>query len=303
MKSGKSMHIDSNGRLPLAVDDFIGESVAVLGKSGSGKSNTVAVIVEELLAQGVPVCVVDIAGEYYGLKEKFKLFSIGNSIYPEHMDSQDMSLESVPKAAVRSYQNAVSVILDVSGYRKTAREEFLLGYLEALWQVSLKSRHPYVLVVEEAHNYIPQRGTTPLTDIFATMAVEGRKRGISCIIATQRVAKVDKDVLSQCGISFLHKVSQAADLKTYYDVIPRTRAQVRDVIGKQKPGDAYVLFGESAQSHRIRVRTTPHGGRTPTMDDLPENRGVNSIDDLVGYQMEMPGMKVVGTVSMYGGSS
>jgi DNA helicase HerA-like ATPase len=58
--------------LELAVADLIGQRIAVLGISGSGKTNTVAVLAEELLLQ-LPMTIVDIEGEYFGLKEKFDL--------------------------------------------------------------------------------------------------------------------------------------------------------------------------------------------------------------------------------------
>ena len=47
------MNIDVNRMLKIGVDELLGESVAVLGIKGSGKSNTAAVLAEELLSAGV----------------------------------------------------------------------------------------------------------------------------------------------------------------------------------------------------------------------------------------------------------
>ena len=44
------------------------EAIAVLGRRGKGKTNTAGVIVEELIGLGVPVCVVDTVGVWWGLR-------------------------------------------------------------------------------------------------------------------------------------------------------------------------------------------------------------------------------------------
>jgi len=66
-----TLNLDTNNILNLQTQDLIGRCVAVLGISGSGKTNTAAVLVEELLSSGVPMTIVDIEGEYWGLKEKY----------------------------------------------------------------------------------------------------------------------------------------------------------------------------------------------------------------------------------------
>jgi DNA helicase HerA-like ATPase len=48
-----------------------------LGKSGSGKSNSASVVVEELLDDGYPVLIVDVDREYFGLKEEYELLHLG----------------------------------------------------------------------------------------------------------------------------------------------------------------------------------------------------------------------------------
>mgnify|MGYP001626403887 FL=1 len=73
---------------------------------------------------------------------------------------------------------------------------------------------PMILILEEAHNYIPQQGKSISSDILRTIASEGRKFGLGLGIISQRPAKVDKNVLSQCSTQVILKVTNPNDLKT-----------------------------------------------------------------------------------------
>ena len=42
--------------------------IAVLGKTGSGKSNLAKTIAEDLLARGARICVIDPTGTWWGLR-------------------------------------------------------------------------------------------------------------------------------------------------------------------------------------------------------------------------------------------
>ena len=87
-------------RIPVGVDGYDLPVVDVLtgrgfitGKSGSGKSNTASVVVEQLLENGFPCLIVDTDGEYYGLKERFEMLHVGADeecdlqVGPEHAKS------------------------------------------------------------------------------------------------------------------------------------------------------------------------------------------------------------------------
>ena len=66
-------------------------------------------------------------------------------------------------------------------------------------------KHPWVLVLEEAHNYArpprvdEQRGQTLSRLAFERIAKEGRKFGFSLIIASQRPSEISQTIISQCA--------------------------------------------------------------------------------------------------------
>ena len=83
----------------ISADVFAGKCAAILGIRGSGKTNTAAVIIEELLSAGYPMAIVDIDGEYWGLKEEFDVITVGAS---SHVDFRVSSAQGEPSLPSRS---------------------------------------------------------------------------------------------------------------------------------------------------------------------------------------------------------
>jgi len=72
----------------------------ITGKSGSGKSNTASVVAEKLLDNGFGLLIVDIDGEYYGLKEEYEILHVGGD---EECDIQ-VTEEDAGKIASRALE-------------------------------------------------------------------------------------------------------------------------------------------------------------------------------------------------------
>ena len=66
---------------------------------------------------------------------------------------------------------------------------------------------PFFMVIEEAHNYCPERnfGEKKSSKILRTIASEGRKFGLGLCVVSQRPARLDKSVLSQCSTQIIMK--------------------------------------------------------------------------------------------------
>ena len=263
MSSPISLFCDAGADLPL--EELLGESIAVIGLKGSGKSNTAARIVEQLLTSGVPLVIADIAGEYWGLKEKFPLVVAGHSA---NTDIEITKPEQAGELAVWSIRERVSVILDVSDYRRDQRIEVLKAYFEALWREAGALRRPYQIILEEAHNWIPQSGSTPLTEIITTIATEGRKRGLGILMVGQRSARIDKNVITQAGIFVLHRVQHPADIRVYEDIIPKPKLWTRREAVKLAPGEAILVSRNEPALVKVLPRETYHAGYTPGMDEV-----------------------------------
>ena len=57
--------------------------------------------------------------------------------------------------------------------------------------------------------------------------------------------------------------------------------KARQAIRRLKVGECLVVQGDDVNWRRIRKRVTPHKGYTPTMDDLPKDRGVEGVQGLL----------------------
>lgn len=131
---------------------------------------------------------------------------------------------------------------------------------------------PMMLVVEEAHNFCPQQGQAACSKIFRTIASEGRKFGLGLMIITQRAAKVDKNVLSQCNTQIILKVTNPNDLKAIASSIEGLTQGMEDEIQRLPIGSAIVTGGGVSMPLlvEIRPRESKHGGES--IEVIPSRR-------------------------------
>ena len=128
---------------------------------------------------------------------------------------------------------------------------------------------PFMLIVEEAHNYCPERGfgNAVSSSILRTVASEGRKFGMGLGVISQRPAKVDKNVISQCNTNIILKVTNPNDLRAITQSVEGLTSDTADEIQRLQVGVALVAGGSLTKPImvEIRPRETDHGGRSVTI--------------------------------------
>jgi hypothetical protein len=260
--------------LEIDLESLIGQCVAVLGIRGSGKSNTAGVIFEELLSHNYPMSIVDIEGEYFGLKEKYEVLVVGTG------DGVEIEIDAGCAAEIAevSMEKNVPVVLDLSGFLSDERNEILMEYLTSLWNLAGTLRRPYIIGIEEAHEFIPQGVKTELKEMISRIALRGRKRGLGAIVVSQRSAKVEKDVLSQAGMLFLHRVVHEVDMRVYSELLPWRKSEVKEIITSLETGNCIFVNGETVRPIYVRERATFHAGFTPSLETVatPELKQVSA---------------------------
>ena len=131
---------------------------------------------------------------------------------------------------------------------------------------------PMMLVVEEAHNYCPQQGLAASSKIFRTIASEGRKFGLGLTIISQRAAKIDKNVLSQCNTQMILKVTNPNDLKAIAASLEGLSPGMEDEIQRLPIGVALIVGGNIQMPLfvEVRPRESRHGGES--VEIVPSKR-------------------------------
>ncbi len=227
------------GDFTLTKEQVVRKCVAVLGIRGSGKSNTAKVLVEELVKEGVPVTVVDPDGEYVD-----EVIALGGTVVDSFSkDPTDLALFHQRSKAI--------VDVDVSEWSEESFA-FLAKYLDSLWQIAKAYPLDRQVVVEEAHEFVPQGKRTDLSEAIVRIALRGRKRGLGMVFVSQRSAKVDKDALTESELYFLHKVVHPADLRVYKEVLPLKPKEVERIVPSLDVGEA--LFYSNGEVRRVKMR-------------------------------------------------
>jgi len=135
---------------------------------------------------------------------------------------------------------------------------------------------PFMMVFEEAHNFIPEKGFGQAISnpIMRKIASEGRKFGLGIGVISQRPARIDKNVLSQCNTQFILKVTNPNDLKAISKSFEGVTSEVQDMIKSLPPGVCFVLGNQFPVMTDVRQRKSKHGGETQTADSYEEKETI-----------------------------
>jgi hypothetical protein len=274
---------DAEGsQVSLPVEEVLTGRSFLTGKSGAGKSNTVSVVIEKLLDAGYPVLIVDTDGEYYGLKEEYELLHAGAD---EECDIQ-VSPEHAEKVADLALAENVPVILDVSGYldgsdasdliRETARH---------LFAKEKKLKKPFLLVIEEVHEYIPEGGGLDDTGrMLIKVGKRGRKHGLGIVGISQRPADVKKDFITQANWLVWHRLTWQNDTNVVKRVMG---SEYAEEVADLDDGEAFLQrdwTDDGVTRVQFDRKQTFDAGATPGLDDFerPDLKSVSDalVDDL-----------------------
>ena len=264
--------------VPFASDaSILASRVFVTGVSGSGKSNTVNVLCEEILRAGRPLAILDADGEYYGLREEFEALLLGE---------EDCDLRAGPehgeKLAELALEQHVPLIFDLSSYLDPEdAADAVTAFLQALFAKAKTLKEPFPVFVEEAHEYIPQQGSGgELGELLTRLGKRGRKHGLGVTAVSQRPAEVDKAFITQAEAVVWHRLTWTNDTAVAGDDLGK---QFEDAIPELDDGEAFLRAEWEPAVRRVQFRRqdTYDGGQTPSLDAdaTPELKSVDA--DLV----------------------
>jgi len=197
-----ALQIASDLTLPL---EAVTQTFGILGKRGGGKSYTAKVLAEEMLGANAHVCAVDPIGNWWGLRLAASGKSPGLPITVLGGDYGDLPLQATEKAGEEIarflVEEKISVVIDLSRFRKGEQTQFMIGFAESLYRLNREALH---LFIDEADAWAPQRPVGNLAPrllgAMEDLVRRGRARGIGVTMITQRSASINKDLLTQIEV-------------------------------------------------------------------------------------------------------
>jgi DNA helicase HerA-like ATPase len=185
--------------------------------------------------------------------------------------------EGTPTVMEDMVQDGKTSIINMKGTQPEIQELIVMSISTALFEARKRGElMPMLLLVEEAHNFCPERGLSKSisSKVLRTIASEGRKFGIGLCVVSQRPARIDKNVLSQCNTQIILKITNPNDLRAISQSIEGFSNDLEDEIKQLQPGVALIV-GEVVEQPiivDIRVKRSQHGGVSIDMVREPRPR-------------------------------
>ncbi|MBE0581541.1 ATP-binding protein [Devosia sp.] len=206
----------SGGTTPATLDleELLATRLLVQGNSGSGKSHLLRRLLEQS-APWVQQCIIDPEGDFTTLSERY-----GHTVV-----DADRTEAELTRIAARVRQHRVSVVLNLEGLDVEQQMRAAAAFLGGMFDAERDHWYPVLVVVDEAQLFAPavagevsDEARKLSLGAMTNLMCRGRKRGLAGVIATQRLAKLAKNVAAEAsnflmGRTFLDiDMARAADL-------------------------------------------------------------------------------------------
>jgi len=231
----------------VRIDDLIEFHTAILGVTGTGKTELALDIVREAVARGVKVFCVDFTGEYRhrladlnpifpsptdqetkALEEKLFAVETGKYGAPDEKKALNAGISALRASTAKQMAEylgndgnnlAVFELAEIANTKASLRltELYLSSIME--WARNNRRARQVLIVLEEAHTIVPEVhgagfdfDTQFVVSRIGQIALQGRKFGVGLMVITQRTALVSKTILSQCNTFLTHSLIDQTSL-------------------------------------------------------------------------------------------
>ncbi|SEO28516.1 hypothetical protein SAMN04488103_11911 [Gemmobacter aquatilis] len=178
---------------------------------------------------------------------------------------------------------------EVAGPLTAALARLLFSYKIAQTRAE-RERDPILVVCEEAHRYVPDRGEAQYAaaqDAIRRIAREGRKYGIGLMLVSQRPSDVESTVLSQCNSWLVLRLTNGRDQEHVGRFLPDSMAALIKVLPSLPRREALFVGEAAALPSRIKLNFL-------TEDRRPKS---NDISFAAGWSAELPDLEALTAVA------
>lgn len=260
----KGLKLANDLTLPL---DAVTQTFLVVGKRGSGKSNTAARFVEQLHHARLPFVVLDPVDTWWGLKAGID-GGRGLDVYVFGGRKQDLPLNAPDGGLIAEVlcEHRVSMVLSVKHLSGRERSAFMVAFAQTLFRKW--GGGPLHVVLEEAHELAPQMqgsrsdkntdNEAAMLGAFKRLWKLGRSAGIGGTAVTQRPASLSKDITTQSEILIAHRTIGPQDVKAIGEWV-KYHGEHLDILAKLPSlptGEAFVWAPEFPEGNPIGLTRT-----------------------------------------------
>jgi DNA helicase HerA-like ATPase len=205
----------------LDLEELLATRLLVQGNSGSGKSHLLRRLLEQS-APWVQQCVIDPEGDFVTLADRF-----GHVV----VDAQRTESE-LTRIAGRIRQHRVSVVLNLEGLDVEQQMRAAAAFLGGMFDAEREHWYPVLVVVDEAQLFAPavagevsDEARKVSLGAMTNLMCRGRKRGLAGVIATQRLAKLAKNVAAEASNFLMGRTFLDIDMARAADLLGMERRQ------------------------------------------------------------------------------
>lgn len=249
------IHLGDGPAGPIGVDlpKLLAGRLLIQGASGAGKSWTLRRLLEQSVDR-VQQVIVDPEGEFRELAEAYDHLVLDAHL----LDSAACGL-----AARRAREHRISVLLNLSELDREGQMKAVAAVLSAL---------------VEAHLFAPFGGQSSETTAVRKAAIaavtdlmsRGRKRGLCGVLATQRLARLSKSVVSEAQNVLVGLNTLDLDIRRAAETIGWDARRGFDRLPLLMPGQFVAVgpaFSNSPETVSVGPVKTQHRGAQPQLDD------------------------------------
>ncbi len=215
IKLGENFEID--------LDKLISTRMLIQANSGGGKSYAIRKLLEESHGQ-VQQIVIDLEGEFASLREKYDYLLVGqDGEIPARIQTAELLARKLLKLNV-------STIIDLSELKHHERILFVKRFIDSLVNSPKALWHPCMVIVDEAHQFCPEKAKSESASAIIDLCTRGRKRGFCAVLATQRISKLSKDAAAECNNNLVGRTMLDIDQKRAAETLGITnKDQIRNL--------------------------------------------------------------------------
>lgn len=214
-------------------------------------------------------------GEYNG-----KLSGIVNTMETLYNDKRYSFLfDKRPQAYLESFLNRIMgggkpvKNIDLSGVPHDIAVLIIGAITKLIYNIQImqKDARPITLVCDEAHVYIPtdfqlSASQRRMVEIFENIAKEGRKFGITLMVASQRPSELNKTIMAQCANYIVMKLNNENDKAMMKGVMAEGSSGVIESTTMFSPGDCIVIGDAAPIPLKIHVELAKERPHSRTID-------------------------------------